>query len=126
MRPFLLLVPLIGLSACVSPQQSCVSQVSRDLNAVNLLIDQSTANLQRGYAVETKQVLDTYPRMCGDDDGNWGWDFCDAVTVQNIHVPVAIDLQEEAKKLEQLKARRAKLLPVTESALAQCVSTYPE
>lgn len=127
----LLLVTLgLGLAACGTPQQQCISQVSRDLRIVEEFIAESEANLARGYALGEVVVTrpefvdctpkptaarpDPKPRQCLVD-------VAEAVTR-----PVAIDLDAEAAKLASLRAKRAALVSQTNAGIAACQRQYPE
>ena len=128
MRPVVALLPLLALAACATPRESCIAQVSQDLNVVNQLIAQTTLNLQRGYGVDTRQEVRNIPRMCSDhnSDGTIDWDICNTTYVRDVDVPVALDLREEQAKLEQLQAQQRRLSAPTDAAVAQCAATYPE
>lgn len=129
MRHVLILLPLLGLAACATPQQICVSEASQDLAVVNSLIAQTSLNLQRGYGITERQEVRTIPRMCSerDSDGNVvDWDFCDTTYVRDIREPVALDLRAEQDKLHQLEQQRDRLTAATTAAVQQCLATYPE
>lgn len=122
---------LATLAACGTPQEQCISRNTRDLRTVDRLIDEAEGNLARGYAFETITVYEDYwtycpmpapvegqpapkPRMCLDER---------PVTEQR---PKAIDLNEEARKLDSLKAKRKELARQAEKAIAACKAQYPE
>jgi hypothetical protein len=122
---------LVLLAACGTPQEQCISRNTRDLRTVDRLIAESEGNLDRGYAYETVTVYEDYwawcpappvpagqpvppPRMCLEDR---------AVTEQR---PKAIDLNEEARKLDSLKVKRKELARRAEAVIAQCKAEYPE
>ena len=122
---------LAGLAACGTPQEQCISRNTRDLRSVDRLIAETEGNLDRGYAFETITVYEDYwtacpvhapvegqpapkPRMCLDER---------PVTEQR---PKAIDLNEEARKLDSLKAKRNQLARQAEKVIAACKVQYPE
>lgn len=122
---------LVVLSACGTPQEQCISRNTRDLRTVDRLIKETEGNLARGYAFETITVYEDRwvycpqprppegetpqpPRLCLDER---------PVTEQR---PKAIDLTEEARKLESLKAKRKQLARAAEAVIAQCRTQYPE
>ncbi len=127
----LLLLTFVALAACGTPQEQCISRNTRDLRTVERLIAESEGNLQRGYAFETVTVYEDYwtycerpapaegepappPRLCMDER---------AVTESR---PKAIDLNEETRKLDSLRAKRQQLTRQAEAVIAQCKAQYPE
>lgn len=128
MRKTLILLPLLGLAACASPQQTCISGVSRDLAVVNQLITQTELNIARGYGTESRQEVRTIPRTCRNyrPDGTYEIDFCDTTVVRNYTVPVTLDIDAERTKLRQLQQQRDRLEAPTQAAIQQCIATYPE
>lgn len=122
---------LAVLAACGTPQEQCIGRNTRDLRTVDRLIAETEGNLARGYAFETVTVYEDEwvycpqapvaegqpappPRLCLDER---------PVTEQR---PKAIDLNDEARKLDSLKAKRASLARQAEAVIAQCKAQYPE
>jgi hypothetical protein len=122
---------LVLFAACGTPQEQCINRNTRDLRTVDRLIAETQGNLDRGYAFETITVYEDYwaycpvppvaegqpvppPRLCLDER---------PVTEQR---PKAIDLNEEARKLDSLKAKRRDLARKAEGVIAQCKAEYPE
>lgn len=122
---------LVLLAACGTPQEQCINRNTRDLRTVDRLIAEAEGNLDRGYAYETITVYEDYwttcpqpapvegeapppPRLCLDER---------AVSVER---PKAIDLNEEARKLDSLKVKRKELARRAEAVIAQCKAAYPE
>lgn len=122
---------LATVAACGTPQEQCINRNTRDLRTVDRLIAESEGNLQRGYAYETVTVYEDYwtscplpapvegepapkPRLCLDER---------PVTEQR---PKAIDLNEEARKLDSLTQKRKQLARQAEAVIAQCKAQYPE
>lgn len=135
MKRLFLLLPL--LAACGTPQEQCISRVTRDLRTVDGLIAETQTNLARGYAMEEYTTYEMEWHMCGVQpvppkgaDGKPGkapaplmcWER-EPVTRER---PKAIDLGAEAVKLEQLRAKRAQLARASGPAIAQCQAQYPE
>ena len=119
------LVGLAGLAACATPQQSCISAANRQPKIVDGLIATTRANLGRGYAVETRQVLVNSHQVCGKTPE--GKDIlCEMAVTEDKRVPVAIDLDEETRKLNSLLARRAEMENQRHGRIAQCIAQYPE
>lgn len=122
---------LVTLTACGTPQEQCITRNTRDLRTVDRLIAEAEGNLARGYAFETVTVYEDYwtyceqpapaegqppppPRMCLDER---------PVTEQR---PKAIDLNDEARKLDSLKVKRRELARQAEKVIAACKQQYPE
>ena len=121
---------LAALAACGTPQEQCISRNTRDLRTVDRLINEAEGNLARGYAFETVTVYEDYwttcdrsaregqpappPRLCLDER---------PVTRRQ---PKAIDLKEEARKLDSLREKRKDLARQAEKVIAACKAQYPE
>lgn len=126
----LILVPLLLLAACGTPQEQCISANTRDLRVVDRLIRETEGNLERGYGYET--VTEYEPR----------WFDCTPFPTTAVPTPasrmcfdrvpvsvrqaVALDLNAEATKLQSLKTKRASLAKAAESVIAQCKAAHPE
>ena len=128
----ILLPALLILVACGTPQEQCINRNTRDLRTMQSLVDETQANLARGYAIEEYtvwvpvwQICDVQPatdpaqpapppRYCFDDEP------------QTQTRPKAIDLNAERAKLESLLQRRDELARAAQPVIAQCKAQYPE
>jgi hypothetical protein len=127
----LIILSLGLLAGCGTPQEQCIGRNTRDLRTVDRLIAETQGNLDRGYAFETITVYEDYwtdcpqlpvaegetpppPRLCLDER---------PVTTERAK---AIDLNDEARKLDGLKAKRRDLARKAETVIAQCKAQYPE
>jgi hypothetical protein len=113
----LMLLPVLFLSACGTPQEQCISANTRDLQVVDRLIRETEGNLARGYGFEprpTDAVPEPELEMCFEQV---------PVTVRK---EVALDLEAEAAKLNSLEAKRKGLAKAAESVIAQCKAKHPE
>jgi len=119
-----ILFPLLGLAACATPLQQCINNASQDFRVVSGLIATTQANIQRGYAIRTEEYFETGQQVCGVIEGQEI--YCEVPVAQTREVPVAIDLNAEAAKLESLQAKRAELAESSNAAISQCQRTYPE
>ena len=119
------LVVLGLLAACGTPQEQCISRNTRDLRVVNRLISESEANLSRGYALEEVRVVETIRVPCAATVTNPSG-LCLERDFDTELRPRAIDLNEEAAKLESLKAKSASLARNAEKVAVACRETYPE
>lgn len=115
---YALVLMLLLLAACGTPEQRCVRKATQDLRTVNDLIAETEANLARGYTT----VLEPVPVRFGVSYCTGRWDharFCGAHEPQYRRRPVAIDGEEERRKLATLKERqqalRAQLGPAVEA-----------
>ena len=130
MRPMLALGPLLalGLAACQTPREACISQGSSQLRVIEGLIAETQGNLARGYAVEEDQEVRVRRDLCTveNDEGEVSHVFCDRTVVTDIERPVAVDLAAERRKLDSLLDQRAGLQSQQLSRAQQCVALYPE
>lgn len=123
------------LSACGTPQERCISSVTRDLRVVDRLIAETDANLRRGYGLQDVTVFHDVWTLCpGFPSGSIAgepapapvpqmcWD-SQPVTYQK---PVAIDLAAENAKLSGLLTKRKELAAAAAPMIAQCQVQYPE
>ncbi len=122
MRRAALLMPLLALAACETPQEACLRGVSREASIVEGLIAQTQGNLRRGYAIEEDQVIRTVPDFCEveDNEGRERTVLCDRTEVRDVERPVAIDPEAERAKLEGLLERRARLAAERTDRLLAC------
>ena len=102
--------------ACGTPQEQCINRNTRDLRTVDRLIAETEGNLDRGYALKpslTMRITGPPARATVGRKGRrppvprrgCAWT-SDPVTRP---AAKAIDLNEEARKLEGLKAKRKEL-----------------
>lgn len=124
MKRFWCLSLMGTLAACGTPQEQCISKVTRDIRVVDRLTKETQGNLDRGYGYKYITVIETDYVDCGTED--------DPSRVCLIRVPeqerveVALDLAAEQVKLDQLVAKRAQLVKAAAPALAQCKIDNPE
>ena len=128
MRALFALAPIALLAACASPQQQCLTNVTKELRVNAFLIAQTQANLDRGYAIDRQQRVSRGFDMCRerDRDGTVSTTLCRTTQVRDVNVPQAINLEVERDTLDQLLARRANLEKQAAAATAQCRALYPE
>ncbi len=128
MRLLFALAPLAVLTACATPQQQCLNNVTEALRVNTYLIAQTQGNLNRGYALETEQRLTSNTNICyvRDRKGGLSPDFCDEPAYRTVTKPVPINLRIERETLDQLLAKRAVLERQSATAVAQCRAQYPE
>jgi len=134
-RAFVLL-PLVLLAACGTPQEQCIRNNTGELRRIDRLIAETQGNLARGYSYQD-QIIVTHEWVPCDGPGFGGPGFglggrptrtgmCIEPDEQTIRREVPIDPSVEARKLENLQARRKALLPAADRAVQACKATYPE
>ncbi|WP_342078419.1 hypothetical protein [Yoonia sp. SS1-5] len=128
MRTALIILPLAALAACATPREECIDVALRDTRVINALVTETQRNLQRGYAIEQKQEVRTVRETCRgrNEDGTTFRFRCDETRTITTNVPVAIDLNEEQKKLDSLLERQALSQSRSNQAIAQCIAVHPE
>lgn len=127
MRRALLLIPLLA-AACASPQEQCISQVTRDLRVIDSLVNETQGNLARGYAIQQVSEEQIIRSTCTGktEDGTTFTFPCDETLIVTREVPVAIDLNAEQAKLNSLLERQSQLEQSSQAAVQQCAIAYPE
>jgi hypothetical protein len=129
MRRTLLILPL--LAACGTPQERCISGVTRDMRVVDRLIATTEGNLRRGYALEEVTVWRNVWVPCPSHAAVDGTDppapqLCRGTERDTDTRPKAINLRAEAETLESLKAKRISLARQSGPAIARCKAEFPE
>lgn len=128
------LLLLASLAACATPQERCILGVTRDLRVVDELILDTRRNLARGYALEDRvdyrpEWVECGPPVVRTRDGQRVVippRRCLEQVPYTVREPVAIDLADEQRKLNQLLPKRQQLARQAEAQVAQCRATYPE
>jgi hypothetical protein len=133
--PAPLLALCLLLAACGTPQERCISGVTRDLRVIDGLIANSQATLARGYAVVNQTIYVpvwdycTAPVLVRPRDGSTPYvvpgRMCLDDEPRTVQRPVAIDPAAEKRKLAGLQDQRKKLVARVEPAIAQCRASYP-
>ena len=126
------MVPLVflALAACGTPQERCINNNTRDLRTVERLIGESERNLARGFALESRTEWRTTAVPCYRSSRRPGnppiLTTCWNDRPETVTRPRAINLDEEAAKLDSLKRKRDQLARQAESVVAQCRALHPE
>ena len=94
----LALFSLLALTACGTPQEQCINRNTRDLRTIQRLVDETQANIARGYAIEEYTV---YVPV---------WQICD--------IPVQTDPNQPPPPPRYCFEQ--------EPVIAQCKAQYPE
>ncbi|SFR36998.1 hypothetical protein [Litoreibacter janthinus] len=106
-----LILPLLLLTGCASPLETCKQDAVKDLRIVQALIADTQATIDRGYAIQTETRTVIYTNFCvGSGVGNDGrFSFCNYPQPVTTKKPVAVDLEVEKRKLRSLKAKETEL-----------------
>lgn len=128
MRPAIILLPLLVLSACATPRERCLNDANREVRVLNGLINETRGNLARGYAIERGQDVRTVRSTCvgRNEDGTEFRFRCDQTETVDTRRPVAINLDDEQAKLATLEQRQAQNRANAATASAQCRAIHPE
>lgn len=128
----LALFPLLLLTACGTPQEQCINRNTRDLRTIQALVNETQANIARGYAIEEYTVYVPVWQICEipvqTDPAKPAPPprYCFEQEPQTRTRPKAIDLRAEGAKLDSLLERRDQLARAAEPVIAQCKAQYPE
>jgi hypothetical protein len=126
----LMLLPVLFLAACGTPQEQCISASTRDLQVVDRLIRETEGNLARGYGFETVTVYEPRWINCTPRPTEAvpepELEMCFEQVPVTVRKEVALDLGAEASKLTSLKAKRTGLAEAAESVITQCKAKYPK
>ena len=128
MRPVVALLIPLALSACMTQQEICIYDAQQETKVLDSLIQETRANLARGYALSTEQVVRTVEKECVIPDGAGGiiTDTCSEVEVFEETKPIAIDLDAEAAKLASLERHQMQQRSELSGAIDRCRALYPE
>ena len=115
---------LFLVAACATPQEQCINTASNQVQVLQNGIAKAQGNISRGHAIhkhrEEYQVAD----ICYDKEKKPYT--CYDTEYRTIETPVSIDMNEERKKLADLKRRlpAAKRKMLTD--INSCRVAYPE
>ncbi|RPE66483.1 hypothetical protein EDD53_2186 [Pacificibacter maritimus] len=124
MRFIYALPAVLVLSAC-SQQQMCISRANQDLRVVRGFITEAEGNLNRGYALQDKQIVRYKMVPCGSrPDGSEKR--CRRPFEETVTERKAIDLDAEAAKLAVLRDKEAIFERKAAADILTCKATYPE
>lgn len=129
MKWYLTAPVLLVFAACGTPQQQCISQLSRDMIVLNRLIAETQGNIKRGYAytetvVDMPEWVDCTPRA-SDSNPAPKPQMCFDDVPTTVRKPAAIDLDAETAKLASMQRRRAEMAAAMQPAIAACQARYP-
>jgi hypothetical protein len=121
------------LAACGTPQEQCINRSMREIRTLQSLLDETEANLERGYAWKEYEFTRWRREICGttvitQPDGTVieTPQFCSRPHSETERRMVPIDPAAEARKRDGLIAKIKALMPQAEANIAACKATYPE
>ncbi len=121
MKPLHLIILPLLIAACVDPGQACRKEATKDLQTVRALIEETEQTIARGYAIKTGSRNIAYTDFClGTGHSNVGVSFCNRIEPVRTEKPVAVDLNEERRKLASLRQKEAELSRNSAIALQRC------
>ncbi|WP_417808708.1 hypothetical protein [Thioclava sp.] len=132
MRPALLLISLIVLTACGTPQERCIRQSTSELRRVDTLLSEVQANLARGYAWQSYETISSRWEVCGTRTIKKGDKIVETprMCLEDYTVTrrraVPIDPVIETRKRDNLLAKKRELTALAQRQIAQCRALYPE
>ncbi len=118
MQKFIILAALLGLAACATPQQQCISNASAAQNSIVAQVQVAEGNIARGFAIHRQNVPYTYIGICHDGAGKTYT--CEMSDFHVKETPVAINVAEERHKLAGLQRQFTALSARTNAAISQC------
>lgn len=128
MRPALIILPLVVLTACATPREQCINDATNNTRTLSALINQTERNLSRGYALEQREEVRTVRSTCQgrNEDGSTFRFRCEETDTLTTTIPVAIDLRVEQAKLDSLRDRFVQSQATANQAVAQCIAVHVE
>ncbi|MEP3348098.1 MAG: hypothetical protein ABJN34_17005 [Litoreibacter sp.] len=123
-----LLVPsLMLLAACATPLETCKQSAVKDLRIVQALIEDTKATIDRGYAVQTETRTVIYTNFCiGTGIGHDSrFNFCNYSHPVTTKTPVAVDLDQEKRKLISLQQKEMELKRSSRLQEQKCELQHP-
>ncbi|WP_428546711.1 hypothetical protein [Profundibacter sp.] len=115
-----LLALLLPLAGCSTALEQCVNRSTKNLQAVDDLIATTQANIDRGYALDSRPQVSIGLQLCTSPSANFH--FCTGTQTSPKQAPVAIDVAAERRKLAELKSRRAVLKRQSDLVVRACVA----
>ena len=116
----LIALPLL-LAGCLSPLERCIAQANRPAVATASAITETQGNIARGYAIHTKTV--PYPIMYFCTPPGERAHYCTRQGYRTVETPVAINIDQERRKLASLSKILTRQKTEAQRATAQCRAT---
>ena len=116
----LIALPLL-LAGCLSPLERCIAQANRPAVATASAITETQGNIARGYAIHTQTV--PYPIMYFCTPPGERSHYCTRQGYRTVETPVAINIDQERRKLASLRKILTRQKTEAQRATAQCRAT---
>ena len=123
MKNFMVLGAIAFLAGCLSPQESCINDATRQTRALSDAIVETQGNISRGFAIHSQRIPYTYPGVCHSSYGSYT---CPQTGYRTQETPVAVSVAEERVKLASLRTQLNTVQRESNAAIAQCRAQYPE
>ncbi|MHA6346387.1 hypothetical protein [Roseivivax sp. CAU 1761] len=111
---------LAALGACATPQQRCESRALKEVREIERRIEVAQGNIDRGYAVHVSREPRTSVGVCTGNRGRVSVSTCMGTNNGPRETPVAIDVVEERRKVEELRERLTEAHIRLQTRLQQC------
>jgi hypothetical protein len=121
---FITLSSVTALVGCATPQERCIRDATRELSTVNMLIAETQANIDRGYAILVETVPYTVYETCYFGV-NRSYS-CPRTYTKTVRTPTTIIESQERKKLADLQKRVPALEKESGTRIAQCQALHAE
>lgn len=130
--PAIALSSLLAVTACGTPQQQCIRKNTSEYRNVSRLLQETEANLARGYAWEERTVTRTRWTECRDVDRDRDGNVIvrtrsclrDYTDIERFRV--AIDPLVEQRIRDNLAAKKRELEPRAAATIRACREAFPE
>ena len=116
----LIALPLL-LVGCLSPLERCIAQANRPAVATASAITETQGNIAPGYAIHTQTV--PYPIMYFCTPPGERAHYCTRQGYRTVETPVAINIDQERRKLASLRKILTRQKTEAQRATAQCRAT---
>jgi hypothetical protein len=128
MRFTLALLPVLALTACATPRESCIYTAQNQLRPLENKIQVAQGNVDRGYAISVSKTTQVVRATCTNtlEDGTIERFNCDRTEESTSSLPVAIDVAEERRKVADLRRQLAPLQAAINTSIQQCIAIHPE
>lgn len=123
--PALALALVATLAACAQTPAACKGEAMKELQALDSLIAETRANIDRGYARSDgrDRGASTSVQLClGSGSRHVGVSFCSAGSPTRQSGPVAIDPEAERRKLRSFESRRIEIARCAAAEAAACTA----
>ena len=121
-------VLLLLLGACSTPRDRCIAAATDSYESVAFVILDLRQTIARGYALHRERVPYTIHETCYRTDSYTG-DLvpysCPSTAYRTTTTPVAVDIDEERRKLADYEQLLPKVRAEAAAGVAQCERPFP-